>query len=125
MSPSPILIVDDEPDMLWALDVLLRGEGLTVLSVGNASDALQIVSTNPGLGMVITDGKLPDIDGLDLAEQIFSERGGRVPVAILSGFYDQHHPQVLSAIERGSICCFIAKPFDRAELIETINNFSL
>src|SRR5262249_21900053 len=65
MADQRILIVDDEPDMVENLTRLLRREGYRCLSTTDARKALDLVQAQrPDL--LLTDLKMPDIDGMDL-----------------------------------------------------------
>lgn len=93
---------------------------MEVIAVNNAEEAMDEVKLSDRVDMVITDGKLPDIDGIELARKIHHARSGRLPVALVSGYYDSAHPDITSAIHNGYICCFISKPFVGKELVSEI-----
>ena len=61
----PILVVDDEADLVASYERLLRRKGYRVVAAGSRSGGLTLVEREP-LALVITDLRLPDGDGLDL-----------------------------------------------------------
>ena len=58
-----ILIVDDELNMRLVLSAMLKKEGFDISSASNGREALQILQSN-NIDVVITDLKMPDIDGM-------------------------------------------------------------
>jgi DNA-binding response OmpR family regulator len=62
---APILVVDDEADLVANYERLLRRKGFQVVSAGTRGDGLALVERAP-IALLITDLRLPDGDGLDL-----------------------------------------------------------
>ncbi len=56
--PSRILIVDDEPDMCWALENILRPAGYAVTTTTRGVEALELLAGEP-YAVVFVDAKLP------------------------------------------------------------------
>lgn len=69
-----VLIVDDEPHILQALDFLLRKEGFNVLTAENGAQALEQVRTERP-EIVVLDVMMPGPDGYEVARQIRQEKG--------------------------------------------------
>ena len=69
-----ILIVDDEPDMCWALEHLLNKRGYVTRTALSAQEALKLMEEHR-FACAFLDAKLPDMDGLELARCI--RRGRR------------------------------------------------
>jgi CheY-like chemotaxis protein len=110
-----ILVVDDDPDICWALDHLLGGLGARCIRALDGQSALQAAQLNrPALAMV--DAKLPDMDGLDLVRKILRAAPG-VPVLMVSGYFYKDDPAIQAALEQGLICGFVEKPFSHAAII--------
>jgi DNA-binding NtrC family response regulator len=115
-----ILIVDDELDMCWALARILDRMDFCVQKAFNGEQALQLVAETH-FPMAFLDAKLPDIDGLDLAEQIRQKDAG-VRIFIVSGYYYQNDKEVQRSLAQGLIIGFIAKPFDHDEIRKAIRD---
>ena len=77
-----LLIVEDEQRVASFLDKGLRAHGHTVEWVQTGQDALRRLA-DPGISLVILDLGLPDLDGLDVLENL-RQRGSAVPVLVLS-----------------------------------------
>jgi DNA-binding NtrC family response regulator len=67
MNAATILIVDDQQQVLRMAEVMLRAAGFEVHAASNATDALAIASQlGCGLNLLLTDMRMPDIDGHEL-----------------------------------------------------------
>ncbi len=115
-----ILIVDDEPDMCWALENILNHMNFHVQKAFNGEQALQLASENR-FPMAFLDAKLPDIEGLDLARGIRESNDG-ICIFIVSGYFYKNDKEVQQALTKGLISGCIAKPFDHEEIRTAIRN---
>ena len=70
-----ILIVDDELNMRLVLSAMLKKEGFEVSSAANGREALQILQSTK-IAVVITDLKMPDMDGMELLTRISEQTSG-------------------------------------------------
>jgi DNA-binding NtrC family response regulator len=119
-SPKTILIVDDEPDMCWALEHILNHMGYDTLKAFNGDQALRMVAEEH-FPLAFLDAKLPDIEGLDLAARI-RKIDARLRIILVSGYFFQNDKEVQQALARGLILGFIAKPFDHDEIQTAIRD---
>lgn len=112
MSISEICIVDDEPDLGKICEDHLRTQYKvrTFISAEAALRAFNDEDYEPSL--VLTDIKMPGIDGLEMLSQIKSG-GKQVPSIIMSAYADKNY--ALRAIEEG-VAAFIEKPFSLDQL---------
>ena len=67
MKDKQILVVDDEPKMRRVLEIMLQKLGHRVLSAGNGREALAVFQANT-IDLVITDLRMPEMDGIELAQ---------------------------------------------------------
>lgn len=111
-----ILIVDDELNMRLVLAAMLKKEGYEVTAASNGSEALQILKS--GLfAAVITDLKMPQIDGMELLDRV-SRKYPDIPVIIITA-----HGTVATAVEalkKGALD-YITKPFELEELKNVVS----
>jgi len=117
---SLFLIVDDEPDMCWALEHLLKKGGLHTKTARNGRDALQLLRHNQ-FALVLLDAKLPDVDGLALARQI-KGLDPAIHIVMISGFYYRDDNVIQQALSEQLICGFISKPYLHHEIMRTLES---
>jgi len=110
-----ILIVDDEINMLLVLEAVLRKEGFPVLKAADGLEALQALEKED-IAVVVTDLKMPGLDGLGLLGRVTDEYPG-IPVIIITA-----HGTVSTAVEalKKGAFDYITKPFDREDLLNII-----
>jgi DNA-binding response OmpR family regulator len=80
-SPPCILVVDDDPALLSALEFALQAEGYRVRSCADAQAALQTPVEQ--LACLVIDYKLPEIDGMDLAGRL-RRAGATAPLILIT-----------------------------------------
>jgi DNA-binding response OmpR family regulator len=110
-----VLVVDDDPDICWALEHLLGKLGAQCIRAINGQTALQAARLNP-LDLVLLDAKLPDLNGLEVARELRCAGPG-VPIMLVSGYFYQDDPAIRTALEQGLICGFVEKPFSHTAII--------
>jgi len=115
-----VLVVDDDPDICWALEHVLGGLGAQCIRALDGQTALQAARLNH-LTLALLDAKLPDIDGLELARNIRIADPG-ILVLLVSGYFYKDDPAIQAALEQRLIHGFIEKPFSHTEVIETVEN---
>jgi CheY-like chemotaxis protein len=113
-----ILIVDDEPDMCWALEHLLHKRGYATRKALSAQEALNLMEQHR-FACAFLDAKLPDMDGLELARRI-RERAPHMRIAMVSGFFYRDDVSIQEAIAQGVIIDFISKPFLQGEILRVL-----
>jgi len=115
MRPARILVVDDEPGMLRAVERVL-GEDHHVLGTRLSRDALAVAEDLcPDLAIV--DIRMPDLDGFELMTQL-KARFPALDVILMTGSVDDLDEKLVRAI-RSPAFYFIQKPFDR-EVLRTL-----
>lgn len=109
-----VLVVDDEPDMLWALNHALSRSGYHVVTASNASRALDCLKEQD-FALAFIDVKLPDMDGLQLATAIREMNLG-VGIIMISGYYYASDAEIEQEFAQRPYIGFIAKPFNLADI---------
>jgi sigma-B regulation protein RsbU (phosphoserine phosphatase) len=113
--PARILVVDDEPGMLRAVERVLSGEH-HVLGTRLSREALSLAGEfRPDLAIV--DIRMPDLDGFELMAQLKARMPG-IDVILMTGSVDDLDDKLVRAI-RSPAFYFIQKPFDR-EVLKTL-----
>ncbi|MEQ8663864.1 MAG: response regulator, partial [Gammaproteobacteria bacterium] len=112
-----ILCVDDEPNILSALNRLLRRAGHTILTAGNGADGLALLAEHP-VDIVISDMRMPQMNGDELLKRVAEHSPDTVRI-LLTGFSDLE--STIKAVNDGRIYRYISKPWDDEELRECID----
>jgi DNA-binding NtrC family response regulator len=111
---ASILIVDDEPDMCWALENMLRPGGYAVTTTTTGAQALELLAAE-SYALAFVDAKLPDLDGLELAALI-RQRSPNTAIVLISGYFYQEDKAVTEGLQKNLFVDFIPKPFDLKEI---------
>jgi DNA-binding NtrC family response regulator len=111
-----VLIVDDELFFREAISDVLGAEGFQNTTAETGQEALEQI-TDPSLGVVVLDIRLPDIDGIQVLARIRELRPS-LRVIMLSASTDQD--LVLEALRLGA-CDYLAKPLHEEELVLSVN----
>jgi two-component system, LuxR family, response regulator FixJ len=116
MPSEPIIhAVDDDPRFLSALVRTLRTTRLTVNGYASPSQFLE--SLDPDLpGCLITDLRMPDIDGLELQSRL-AQRQIRLPIIFITGHGDARN--AVAALKGGAVD-FLEKPFSEQALLRSV-----
>ena len=112
---APILIIEDEVDLLRTYERLLRRLGYEVLTADCGAEGLRLADSRE-LVLVVTDLKLPDIDGLKVVEAIRAQGNG-LPIIVVSGFGSTH---ARGAALAAGADAYLAKPFAVSAFIDLI-----
>ena len=118
MSQPCVMIIDDDPDLLQALPeaVRLRMSGITVDTADSAAAALDRIATHD-YDAIVTDIKMPGMDGLALLAEIRRHRP-ETPTLMITGHCE--NDLVVHAL-RGGAYDFIQKPIDRDYFVASLH----
>ncbi|PKO40135.1 MAG: two-component system response regulator GlrR [Betaproteobacteria bacterium HGW-Betaproteobacteria-6] len=116
MAGAHVLVVDDDEDILKLLTMRLRAKGFRITAVGSAEQALAQIAVDPPR-VVVSDVRLPGLDGLALFEEIRRTRP-TLPVILLTAH--GNIPDAVAATSRG-VFGYLTKPFDSQILLEKID----
>jgi DNA-binding response OmpR family regulator len=117
LSPSVILLVDDDPDVRLLTRTFLEHEGYGVFSSGDAERAVQIFRSVPQIDLLVTDLYMPGRSGMDLARELKAIRS-EMPVLLISGGMLEREQE---AGLQDAGWSFLAKPFRLPELLATVH----
>lgn len=109
------LIVDDEPDLCWALENLLTSKGLSCQTAQTAQAALDSMKTHR-FQLAFLDVTLPDMNGLELAARL-RKLDPLLRFVIVSGYLNHEAAAVDQAQAQGLIAACISKPFVHEEIL--------
>jgi CheY-like chemotaxis protein len=113
-----ILVVDDDPDILEALKVMLEDQGFEVETASNGN-ILQFLDDTNLPGMIVLDVLLSGMDGRDIAESLRKREGTKeIPIVMISA----NPGAARDCVQRGANA-FLAKPFEIDELLNVIHKY--
>jgi response regulator NasT len=110
-----IAVADDEPDMRDYFRKILPRLGHQVVAVAETGRELVELCGQARPDLVITDIKMPDMDGIDAAVQIY--RVLSVPIILVSAYHD---PELIARAEADHILGYLVKPIKQSDLEPTI-----
>lgn len=119
MNPSrkhPILLVDDEPEILYSLQGLLRREFELHIAESGAQ-ALEILQQHP-VHVIMSDQRMPEMTGVQLMHQVKEAHPEAIRI-VFTGYADIR--AVIDAINNVGLYRYITKPWDPDELIEVLH----
>ena len=112
-----ILVIDDELDMLMLLRMIIEDNtGYAVETTNNPSEGLKML-TEEKYDLVITDLKMPGMDGLEVFEEV-REMIPDIPVIIITAYGS---PEAADEALKKGVSDFITKPFRKESMIFTMN----
>jgi two-component system KDP operon response regulator KdpE len=106
-----VLVVDDEPQIVRALKVVLREAGFEAVAAETASQALDLAAVHPPQAAIV-DLVLPDADGIEVTRTL--REWSEIPILVLSAVGEED--QKVRALEAGADD-YITKPFGTRELV--------
>jgi signal transduction histidine kinase/response regulator RpfG family c-di-GMP phosphodiesterase len=111
-----VLLVDDEPQVLVALEDLLSEE-FSVLKAQSGEDALKVIRHEPEIAVVITDQRMPKMTGDEFLTRLDKHAATRI---LLTGYADLS--AVIRAVNEGKIFAYVTKPWNAEDLWLTVHN---
>ena len=110
-----VLLIDDRPENLLALEAVLEPLGVRLVRATSAEDALRRVDEEEELAVILLDVQMPGTDGLEAARLIKArERGQAVPILFVTAL-DRDRRRVTTAYQAGAVD-YLFKPLDPDEL---------
>jgi response regulator NasT len=106
-----IAVADDEPDMREYFEKILPRLGHQVVSAAETGRQLVEHCKTLSPDLVITDIKMPDMDGIEAASAIYRDQA--VPVILVSAFHDR---ELIERAESDHILAYLVKPIKQADL---------
>jgi CheY-like chemotaxis protein len=119
LSKRRILLVDDEDIVRQAISFMLRPAGCVIVPASSGGEALKLFQ--PGaFDLVITDLRMPDMDGGALASEI-KRRSASQPILMLTAFPEE---LVTSGRNQASVDLILEKPFEPGTLRAAISKLT-
>lgn len=111
-----ILVVDDDKEIVGAIEIYLKKEGYNIIKAYNGNEALEKIKEND-IHLIILDIMMPEKDGLETLEEIRKDKS--IPVILLSAKSEDYDK--IGGLNQGADD-YITKPFNPLELIARVNS---
>jgi two-component system, chemotaxis family, chemotaxis protein CheY len=112
----PILVVDDDADLLQALREILRDEGYVVACVENGRQAMDVLRAGARPCVILLDIRMPAMDGLAFRrEQLEDQTIAKIPVVFFTA-----DPSEEDEARRLGVEFYLKKPVDLLQLLEVV-----
>lgn len=110
-----LLVIDDDPDVLRFISLLLEKHGYSVVPCGSSGEAMDVLKDKK-FDVVLTDIVMPEISGIELLEKMH-DLYPETPVILMTGYADTD--KAIEAIKKGAFD-FITKPYKADYLVHSI-----
>ena len=117
-SIKSILVAEDVESNYALIKAILGQYDYELIRARDGREAIDLFRNNPGIGLVLMDIKIPVIDGFNAIKEILKIR--YVPVIAQTAY--AHQTDRIRALEYGCVD-YLAKPFNRNQLIEMVNRY--
>ncbi len=111
-----VLLVDDEPEILFSLRGLLRRD-FELYTAESGAEALEVLHRHP-VHVIMTDQRMPEMTGVELLRRASGECPASIRM-IFTGYADVK--AVVDAINQGQIFRYLTKPWDPDELVAVLH----
>ena len=117
--PRKVLIVDDEPDIVEEVVEQLDDEGFDCVFAYNAAEAMDIVGKDSDIGVIITDIRMPGMDGLEMARKLKDEAGSSRDLYVIVVTGHAGMAEAIEALQLGAED-FLTKPISPNHLVHSV-----
>jgi DNA-binding NtrC family response regulator len=114
-TPFIVLLAEDEPMLRQVVGVTLRHAGFTVVEAADGIAGLEVLRSKTPIDVLLTDIKMPGLNGYQLAEAGLSLRPS-MKVMLMTGYADEAIPDTI----RQASIPILRKPFNFANLASTV-----
>ena len=112
-----ILVVDDDKEIVNAIEIYLSKEGYNILKAYNGMEALKIVKEREDIHLILLDIMMPKLDGISTANLVRKDKA--IPIIMLSAKSEDYDK--ITGLNNGADD-YITKPFNPLELIARVNS---
>jgi len=118
----PVMLSDDDPEMVGLLTMILERERLTVIGTVDPVDTLRLCRTKP-ISLVVSDISKPTMDGFEMLSRLRGDAVTRaIPVLFLSA---RCRAEDFETAQRLGAVGYLVKPIRPRELVETVQRVLL
>lgn len=115
-----IMVVEDETEYAEKIAVAIRNtDKYQVITAYSAKEALESLDQNQ-VRCIVLDIKMPEMDGLQFLRKIRKDYGSDIGVIVITAWEDE---ETRKSVSSESVTGYMNKPFEREELLQTIERF--
>lgn len=119
ISLANILIAEDDDFIFLYLNEVLKQNNMNAIHAINGEEAVNVIKNNPNIDLIIMDGRMPVMGGLEATRKIKKIRP-EIPIIALSAM--AHDTDIQDALEAGCVA-YLTKPIDIKVLLNTISTY--
>lgn len=113
-----ILYVDDDYFNITLFEFNFKNQ-FNIVNANSGIEALRAIEENPKISSVVSDVRMPEMNGIELITKI-KELRPKLPCFLLTGYGGSQ--EVVEAIEKNLIVGYFSKPFDKETVIRTLKS---
>ena len=110
--------MDDDPSVVSYISSIAKSLGYRIEAAKDGTEAVWLYELDPRIDALITDIRMPGMDGFELAKTLRAKRPD-LPILIISGYFDKDSGAAGKTFESYGKH-YLAKPFSRERLIESL-----
>ena len=115
---GPVLVVDDDQDILYSMDMALSDEGYEVLTASDGAEALAVLQLRVPT-LILLDMRMPVMDGWQFARAYRRRPGPHAPIVVVTAARDA--AERAAEIEAQGV---LPKPFRIDDLLQTVGRYA-
>jgi CheY-like chemotaxis protein len=115
--PLKLVLIDDDQGVLRALGLVLQTLGHQTTLFTSGAEALSYLSNNPQVDIVVSDLRMPSMDGAEVLKQV-RHKHPSLPVVIMSGHATSNDRATLMALGARGV---LSKPFSPTDLLALVD----
>jgi len=117
-----VLVVDDSSTMRQQVSLALKQAGFTIIEAADGREGLATITRNRAINMVICDVNMPNMNGLEMVEQVKSKPENKaLPILMLT---TEGQAAMIKRAKQAGAAGWIVKPFDAKQLIQTVTHLT-
>lgn len=121
MEKPNILLVDDNPDNIYLLEVILQSRDFNTLSAFNGRQAVELVEKSRNIDLVLMDVMMPEMDGFEASRRIRNRpESAHIPIIMMTA-KKRELSDVLRGLDEGAVE-YLTKPFEEEELLARVKS---
>jgi DNA-binding response OmpR family regulator len=111
-----ILLIEDEPDILFSLKMFLESEGFEVSAAQNGEEGMRILETQEMPELILLDMKMPVMSGWDFCREFINTFDHKAPLVVMTAAAD-----AAERAKEAQATGWLGKPFTLDELLTKVN----